>query len=198
MEGRDAMADAVRSTPRISYDDLVAMFPDDDGVRRELINGEIFVTPSPMTRHQRLSMRLALSLGNHLDLHPDQGEVFTARLDVVLTDYDVVEPDLLVVLGDQRNILTEINVRGAPGIVIEILSPGTRKRDLTIKRQLFDREGVREYWIVDPGRNTVALHRRVEDGSFPLARTLEAKNAETLTTPLLPGWELQLERLFSK
>jgi Uma2 family endonuclease len=198
MEGRDAMADAVRSTARISYDDLVAMFPDDDGVRRELINGEIFVTPSPVTRHQRLSMRLALSLGNHLDLHPDQGEVFTARLDVVLTDYDVVEPDVLVVLGDQRNILTEMNVRGAPGIVIEILSPGTRKRDLTIKRQLFDREGVREYWIVDPDRNTVALHRRVDDGSFPLARTLEANNAETLTTPLLPGWELQLERLFAK
>ena len=198
MEGRDAMADAVRSTARISYDDLVAMFPDDDGVRRELINGEVFVTPSPVTRHQRLSMRLALSLGNHLALHPDQGEVFTARLDVVLTDHDVVEPDVLVVLGDQRNILTEMNVRGAPGIVIEILSPGTRERDLTIKRQLFDREGVREYWIVDPERNTVALHRRVDHGSFPLARTLEAKNAETLTTPLLPGWELQLERLFAK
>ena len=192
------MADAVRSTVRLTYDDLVAMFPDDDGVRRELINGEIFVTPSPVTRHQRLSMRLALSLGNHLDLHPGQGEVFTARLDVVLTDYDVVEPDVLVVLGDQRNILTEVNVRGAPGIVIEILSPGTRKRDLTIKRQLFDREGVREYWIVDPERNTVALHRRLDDGSFPLARTLDAKNAETLTTPLLPGWELQLERLFAK
>lgn len=194
MEGRDAMADAVRSTARLTYDDLVAMFPEDDGVHRELIDGEIFVTPSAVTRHQRLSMRLAVSLNNHLDLHPSQGEVFTARFDVVLTAYDVVEPDLLVVLGDQQEILTEKNVRGAPGIVVEILSPSTRKRDLTLKRQLFDREGVREFWIVDPEANTVAVYRRAADGSFPPATTLG--NGETLSTALLPGWELQLERLF--
>lgn len=198
MEGRDAMADAVRSTVRLTYDDLVAMFPDEDGVRRELIDGELFVTPSPVTRHQRLSMRLAVSLGNHLDLHTGQGEVFTALLDVVLTAYDVVEPDLLVVLGDQRDILKEKNVQGAPGLVIEILSPGTRKRDLTIKRQLFDREGVREYWIVDPEGNTVAVYSRATDGSFPLATTLAASQGETLTTALLPGWKLPLERLFAK
>jgi len=196
MEGRDAMADAVRSTARLTYDDLVAMFPEDDGVHRELIDGEIFVTPSAVTRHQRLSMRLAVSLNNHLDLHPDQGEIFTARFDVVLTPYDVVEPDLLVVLGDQQDILTPKNVQGAPGLVVEILSPGTRQRDLTAKRKLFDREGVREYWIVDPERNSVAVFRRDVDGSFPLAATLEAGNGETLTTALLPGWQLSLERLF--
>lgn len=192
------MSDAVRSTAKLTYDELVAMFPEDDGVHRELIDGEIFVTPSAVTRHQRLSVRLALSLGNHLDLHPNQGEVFTARFDVVLTAYDVVEPDILVVLGDQRDILTEKNVQGAPGLVIEILSPSTRKRDLTLKRQLFDREGVREYWIVDPEANTVAVHRRADGGSLLLAVTVEAKDAATLTTSLLPGWELPLERLFAK
>lgn len=196
MEGRGAMPDAVRSTVRLTYDDLVSMFPEDDGVHRELIDGEIFVTPSPVTRHQRLSVRLALSLGNHLDLHPAQGEIFTARFDVVLTPHDVVEPDLLVVLGDQQHVLTQKNVQGAPGIVIEILSPSTRQRDLTAKRKLFDREGVREYWIVDPERDSVAVYRRVDDGSFPLATTLEAKDADTLTTPLLPGWELQLGHFF--
>ena len=190
------MADAVRSTPKLTCDDLVEMFPEDDGVHRELIDGEIFVTPSPVNRHQTLSLRLTLALGNHLEAHPEQGKLFVARFDVVMTPYDVVEPDLLVVLGDQQDILTEKNVRGAPGIVIEVLSPSTRKRDLTLKRQLFDREGVREYWIVDPERNSVAVYRRGDDGSFPLATTLSAKDAETLTTPLLPGWELQLERLF--
>ena len=196
MEGRDAMADAVRSTAKLTYDDLVAMFPDEDGVQRELIDGEIVVTPSPANRHQALALRLTLALGNHLEAHPEQGKLFVARFDVVMTPYDVVEPDLLVVLGDQQDILTEKNVRGAPGIVIEVLSPSTRKRDLTLKRQIFDREGVREYWIVDPERNSVAVYRRGDDGSFPLATTLSAKDAETLTTPLLPGWELQLERLF--
>lgn len=196
MEGRDKVADAVRSTARLTYDDLVAMFPEDDGVHRELIDGEIFVTPSPFIRHQRLVIRLTTALANHLAAHPGQGEVFGSPLDVVMTPYDVVEPDVLVVLDDQLDVLTDKHIHGAPGIVVEILSKGTRKRDLTIKRQLFDREGVREYWIVDPDRNTVTVHRRAADGSFPLAATLSAKAAETLTTPLLPGWELQLERLF--
>lgn len=196
MEGRDAMADAVRSTARLTYDDLVAMFPDEDGVRRELIDGELFVTPSPFIPHQRLVHRLTLSLGNHLEANPDQGEAFAAPLDVVMTPYDVVEPDVLVVLGDQLDVLTDKHIHGAPGIVVEILSKGTRKRDLTIKRQLFDREGVREYWIVDPERNSVAIYQRAADGTMPLAATLEAGDGETLTTELLPGWELPLEKLF--
>ncbi len=198
MEGRDAMADAVRSTARLTYDDLVAMFPDEDGVRRELIDGQLFVTPSPFIRHQRLVVRLTTALANHLELHPDQGEVFGSPLDVVMTPYDVVEPDLLVVLGDQLDVLTDKHIHGSPGIVVEILSKGTRQRDLTIKRQLFDREGAREYWIVDPEANSVAIYRRTADGTMPLAATLAASQGETLTTALLPGWELPLERLFAK
>lgn len=184
------------ATTRLTYDDLLAMFPKDDGVHRELIGGEIFVTPSPVIRHQRLATRLAASLFNHLEAHRDQGEVFIARLDVVMTPYDVVEPDLLVVLGDQQDILNDKNVRGAPGLVVEILSPSTRKRDQTLKRQLFDREGVREYWMVDPDRNRVTVHRRAADGSFPLATTLDAGRGDTLSTPLLPGWSLSLDQLF--
>ena len=191
------MADAVRSTVRLTYADLVAMFPDEDGVRRELIDGELFVTPSPFIQHQRLVIRLTTALANHLAAHPGQGEVFAAPLDVVMTPHDVVEPDVLVVLGDQLDVLTDKHIHGAPGIVVEVLSQGTRKRDLTIKRQLFDREGVREYWIVDPERNTVAVYRRAADGSLPLTVTLDAKDAATLTTPLLPGWELSLLRLFA-
>ena len=190
------MSDAVRSTVKLTYDDLVAMFPDEDGVRRELIDGELFVTPSPIIRHQRVALRLSTALANHLAAHPNQGEVFAAPLDVVMTPHNVVEPDLFVVLGNQRDILTEKHVHGVPGIVIEVLSPGTRKRDLTIKRQLFDRQGVREYWIVDPDRNSVSVYRRGSDGALPLTTTLEAKDGNTLTTPLLRGWALPLESFF--
>ncbi|MEO8677719.1 MAG: Uma2 family endonuclease [Vicinamibacterales bacterium] len=186
------MLHTVQSARKLTYDDLVAMFPEDDGLTHELINGEHFVTPSPVPRHQELSLRLTLSLGNHLEEHPEQGKLYVARLDVVMTPHDVVEPDLFVVLGDQLNILTEKNVQGAPGIVIEILSPGTRRRDQTLKRNLFDRQGVREYWMVDPNRNEVVTYRRAADGSF----TREAPPARTLTTPLLPGWSLSLDRLF--
>lgn len=196
MGGRDPVADTVRSTAKLTYDDLVAMFPDEDNVIRELIDGELFVTPSPLLRHQQLVWRLTLSIGNHLESHPDQGRAFAAPLDVILTAHDVVEPDVLIVLGGQVDILTDKNIQGAPGIVIEVLSPSTRRRDRTIKQRLFDREGVQEYWIVDPDHNNIAVYRRASDGSFPLATTLEASKAATLTTPLLPGWTLRLDRLF--
>ncbi len=181
---------------KLTYDDFFAMFPDEDGVHRELIDGEIFVTPSPATRHERVLRNLALSVGNHLDTHPEQGEFFMSRLDVVMSAHDVVEPDLLVVLGDQSDIVNEKNVRGAPGLIVEILSPSTRKRDLTVKRDLFDRVGVREFWIVDAERNQVAVHRRSVDGSLPLTATLPSSAEETLTTSLLPGWSLSVDRLF--
>ncbi len=194
MEGRDAMSRTAGSATRFTYDDLVAMFPEGDRLRHELIAGEHFVTPSPTNRHQELSIRLTISIGVHLEGHSAQGKLYAAPFDVVMTPYDVVEPDLLVVLGDQLHILTEANVKGVPGLVVEILSPGTRKRDQTLKRQLFDREGVREYWMVDPDRNQVAVHRRGTDGSFPLVTTLDASG--TLTTPLLPGWSVALGLLF--
>lgn len=189
------MSTTARSAVKLTYEDLCVMFPEDDGVHRELIDGEIVVTPSPVKRHERLRTRLVVSLGNHLDEHPLQGEMFMARFDVVLSPHDVLEPDVLVVLGDQQDILTETNIRGAPGLVVEILSPSTRKRDQIIKRDLFDRQGVREYWMVDPDHNQVTVYRRVEDGSFPMAATLDA--SETLATPLLPGWSLSLAKLFA-
>lgn len=194
MEGRDAMARTAGSATRLTYDDLVAMFPEGDRLRHELIAGEHFVTPSPTSRHQELSLRLTLSIGVHLEEHAEQGKLYAAPFDVVMTPYDVVEPDLLVVLGDQLHILTEANVKGVPGLVVEILSPGTRKRDQKLKRELFARQGVREYWMVDPDRNLVIVYRRAADGSFPLVNTLDAN--ETLTTPLLSDWSLALNRLF--
>lgn len=192
--GRRSAVGSTSPETRLTYDDLVAMFPDEDGVRRELIGGELFVTPSPLVRHQRIVGRLGRFLGNYLEAHPDVGETLSAPLDCIMTPHDVVEPDVLVVLSDQ-NVLTEKHIHGAPAIVAEVHSHGTRKRDQTLKRDLFDRHGVREYWMVDPDRDQVIVYRRVADGSFPLAATLDA--SETLTTPLLPGWSLSLAKLFA-
>ena len=73
---------------------------------------------------------------------------------------DVVEPDLQLITADQVDILTAKNVQGAPALVVEVLSPSTRRRDQGIKRDLFDRAGVREYWIVDGGQNAIDVYRR--------------------------------------
>ena len=128
---------------RLTYDDFV-QFPD-DGNRHELIDGEHYVTPSPEVRHQAIVVRLVLAIGNHLQANPHLGRVFVAPLDVVLSNHDIVEPDVLFVATDQTEILTEKNVQGPPALVIEVLSHSTRKRDAQAKRRLFERTGVREY-----------------------------------------------------
>src|SRR3990172_7956657 len=126
MDGKDAMSTSARPDARLTYDDFL-LFPD-DGKRHELIDGEHYVTPSPSLRHQQLLGRLYFAVEEHLRAHPALGEVYVAPLDVVFSHWDVVEPDLLFVAGDQREILTEQNIVGAPALVVEILSPGTRKR----------------------------------------------------------------------
>jgi Uma2 family endonuclease len=180
---------------RLTYEDFL-LFPD-DGQRHELIDGEHYVTPSPNLRHQELLGRLHLEIGLYLRQHPGTGRAFMAPLDVLFTKWDVVEPDLLFVAGDQIDILTEMNVQGPPALVVEILSRGTRKRDLQIKRRLFDRGGVREYWAVDPKLDLVTVFVRQDDGSFPRTAELSRERGDGLTTGLLPGLSIPLSELFA-
>jgi Uma2 family endonuclease len=191
MDGKDYMLPALAN--RLTYDDFVN-FPD-DGLRHELIDGVHYVTPSPVIRHQRVSRDLLVALDTFLK-STDLGEVFSAPLDVVFSYYDVVEPDLLVVLADQSEIVTDKHVSGAPAIVIEILSPGTRRRDEGIKRQLYERCGVREYWIVDADRDLISIERPNEAGPLVPVGQLTASQGNHVVTPLLPGFSLSLSTLF--
>lgn len=195
MDGKDAMLTAARSNVRLTYDDFV-LFPD-DGKRHELIDGVHYVTPSPNRRHQQLLGRLYFSIAEHLRAHPSQGEVYFAPFDVIFSRWDVVEPDLLLVAGDQLDILTEKNVVGAPALVVEVLSPGTRRRDVHIKRQLFERSSAREYWIVDPDQLLVRVFRRQDSGVFSGATELLEAEYAKLTTVLLPEWSLTMDELFA-
>lgn len=187
------MEPARASSTKLTYADFL-LFPD-DGQRHELIDGEHHVTPSPSLRHQQLQMRLIRAFVLYLEDHA-LGELFAAPFDVVFSDLDVVEPDLLFVASDQLDILTPEHVRGAPALVIEILSPGTRKTDEQTKRRLYDRAGVKEYWIVDPELDVVKVYRRTPDGSFPRAAELSREERHALATPLLTGFSIQLDELF--
>jgi len=190
----DAMQPAHQPDTPLTYDDFL-LFPD-DGRRHELIDGEHYVTPSPNTRHQRLVVRLSVALAAYVEHHPASGEVFVAPFDVVFSNVDVVEPDLLFVAGDQQEIVTDKHVRGAPALVVEILSPGTRRVDEKIKYRLFERAGVREYWLVDPELDLVKVFRRAADGSFPRVAELTSEAGDTLATPLLPAFTLPLVAFF--
>ena len=151
------------------------------------------MTPSPATRHQRISGRLFYLLQSYLEAHPI-GEVFTAPFDVLLSRIDIVVPDLVFIANTHSSIITSKNLQGAPNLVIEILSPSTRAREDSLKRDLYDRAGVEEYWLVDPDEDTIVVYRRGSD-RFEAPRTI--RRTQNLTTPLLPGFELPLEHVFS-
>jgi Uma2 family endonuclease len=178
---------------KLTYDDYLR-FPD-DGKRHELIDGEHYVTPSPNIRHQDILGRLHLLIGNWLLEHP-AGRVFVAPLDVILSNFDVLEPDLLYVSNDRAgDLLGGQHVTGAPDLVIEIASPGTRQRDETIKRRRYEQFGVSEYWIVDPEIDVIRIYRRHGE-AFGRPIELSSEAGDTLTTPLLPGLDIPLARVF--
>jgi Uma2 family endonuclease len=192
MSGRDDMR---HSTPgvKLTYDDFV-LFPD-DGKRHELIDGEHYVTPSPSRKHQAIAWNLTVMIGTYLESNP-VGRAFTAPFDVIFSDFDVVEPDLLYISKARLDeILTTKHVRGAPNLVVEIASPSTRTRDESLKRKLYERSGVEEYWVIDPGRNTIAVYR-LTGAVFVRALQLDGARNDTLTTPLLPYLEMPLHRVF--
>jgi Uma2 family endonuclease len=179
---------------KLTYDDYV-LFPD-DGMRHELIDGEHYVTASPNTKHQKVSGNLHLIIGLWLQEYP-VGQLFYAPFDVVFSKFDVVEPDLLYMSNERAQaVLTPANVKGVPEIVIEIGSPSTRARDETIKRRLYERAGVTEYWVVDPELDVIRVYAR--DGERfgrPLERS--AEGGDMITTPLLSGLDIPLARVFS-
>lgn len=185
-----------RPQKKLTYADFL-LFPD-DGNRHELIDGVHYVTPSPRLGHQELVGRLYLAIGGFLTTRRHLGRVFLSPVDVVMSGHDVVVPDLIVVAGEQHDILTELNVQGPPALVVEIMSPSTRRRDEGIKRKLYDERGVREYWLVDPKGMRVSVRRRATDATFPVVSTLEASGADQLSTPLLPGFTLSVRELFEE
>jgi Uma2 family endonuclease len=192
MSGHDGALPNPRGV-KLTYDDFV-LFPD-DGLRHELIDGEHYVTPSPNTKHQQVLSNLHELIKPWLRRNAI-GRVFFAPFDVVFSQVDVVEPDLLYISNERAaHILTDNNVQGVPELVVEIGSPSTRRRDETTKRALYERTGVLEYWVVDPELEVVRIYRR--DGErFARPLELSTEAGDLLTTPLLPGLELRLDDIF--
>lgn len=182
---------AVRPGRKLTYDDYVH-FPEDK--RWELIDGEALVVPAPNTRHQRIITRLFNTVYNHVEEHGG-GEAFVSPYDVVLSDYDVFQPDIVFIAERDAAVITEANVRGSPTWAIEVLSPSTAKRDEEFKLQRYELFAVPEYWIVDPERDQVRVYRLVS-GRYDEPTVLAPPD---VARPLLPeGLEVELERLLRR
>ena len=159
-----------KPTTKLTYEDY-RKTPDDE--RWELLDGELVMAPSPNVPHQDISGTLFVLLKLFVD-SAGLGRVFHAPLDVVLSETNVVQPDLLFVSHERADILTEANVQGAPDLVVEILSPSTTSRDWRIKLDLYAQHGVREYWVVDPNGQRVWVMSG-GDGELERGRQLRAR-----------------------
>jgi Uma2 family endonuclease len=181
-------------TPKLTYRDYV-LIPE-DGKRHEIIDGEHYVSPAPFVPHQDLVVELTVRLGGFVKAHR-LGRLLVAPTDVLLSPYDIVQPDLLFVSNERAAIVELKNIQGAPDLVIEILSPSTSRLDKVLKLDAYERCGVQAYWIFDRARKGVQTYERTDDRFLPQP-FLSAASGDVLTSPLLPGFELPLSELFEE
>jgi len=162
-------------------------FPN-DGRRHEIIDGDHYVTPAPSTTHQTVSKRLQYQLYTQIEL-AGLGLVFNAPCDVQLTDHDIVQPDLIVVLKERARMITPTKINGVPDLVVEILSASMASHDTELKKQLYERTGVGEYWIADPENQKLDRYRLV-DGVYHLEPHADPATAlgGSLQVPLAAIW----------
>ena len=174
-----------------TYEDLLDT--PDDHQRYEIIDGELYVSPSPRLRHQRALLKIVKFL-----LAADDaglGQLYTGPVDIVLDEHHVFVPDAIFITKDRLSIAQDTHVRGAPDLVVEVLSPGTKHRDLGVKLQAYARAGVKYYWVFDAYSRSVQVFELREDGNtFAEPALLEGEDA--LTCPLFPGLSVPVSDLF--
>ncbi len=170
--------------------DALAQLPD-DGKRYEILGGDLAVSLSPKPKHQSIIRQLSEFCVN-VQLR-GLGTWYPSPLDVILNEYNVVQPDVLFIRADRLHIVTDANVQGAPDLVVEVLSAGTRERDLGVKAHLYARFQVPEYWVVDPEEETVTVYRLTEDGYHIVG---SFRSGDMVDSPLFPDIPLVVADVF--
>lgn len=180
---------ATETSIRLDYEDYAAI--PNDGRRHEIIDGVHYVNPAPSPYHQTILARVSFALFEFAENH-GLGQVLFAPLDVALSDHDIVQPDAVFISTARADIIREKKIHGAPDLVVEVLSDSNRRYDIRVKFDQYERNGVTEYWVVDPDEMGIRVFRRAGE-KFALAEA-----SETITTPLLPGFSLPLSRIFRR
>jgi len=166
--------------------------PESETRRCELLGGDIVMVPSPSFKHQSI----AAALFGFLERFVKEGRLGIVRfapLDVIFSDEDVAQPDLLFISNERSKIIQEDAIHGAPDLIVEILSPSTAERDRTYKRTLYARSGVSEYWLVEPETYTVEVLTLEQNGYHQAGRY---QRGQTLGSPLLAGLAVPLNEIF--
>ena len=176
---------------RLTVRDYLAI-PEDDENRYELIDGELYMAPGASWEHQESIINLGSTLRDFVRANRF-GRVVASPVDVYLSNEDVFQPDIVFVSVERMDIIHRSGVHGAPDLVVEMLSPSTERRDLTIKRERYEMFGVREYWLADTIGKTITV-LRARDGVFELVGVFG--EGMTVETPLIPGLVVDVSEVF--
>ncbi len=164
-----------------------------EGAPYQLIEGELIMTPSPTTFHQIISANLFKKASKFVDERKG-GIVLYSPIDIYLDDENVFQPDIVFISKQRRDIIKDDGIHGVPDMVIEILSPSTAYYDIKKKYKIYEKFGVKEYWIVDPEMKGVELFTLTEQGKFLLSSSLSEQG--TVKSGILNGFEMTLEEIF--
>lgn len=186
------MATPTVPTTRLTYDEFLALhdLPEYDGLRLELIEGELFVSAAPNLFHQRVSSNMTVALDPYVR-NRKLGIVLYAPTEIRLATDTAVEPDIIFVSRERMHLLKTRNIEGAPDLVVEILSPSNRRVDLERKKAVYERLGVAEYWIVDPEAHAVSIFALVEGRYVPVSVKDEVARSHVIS-----GFAIALADLF--
>lgn len=171
-----------------TYEDYLGL---DDDARFEIINGRACMSPSPELFHQEWVGDLFIIIRQHVKAYK-LGKVFVAPVDVVLDHENVVQPDLVFVSASNSGLLERRGIMGAPDLVVEVISPGSLRRDRYEKRDLYARFGIKEYWLADVANRSVEVLTLQKDG-YQLSSC--ATGTGKIHSTVLPGFELDLAQL---
>ena len=176
---------------KITYQDYLQL-PEEQ--RYEVLEGDLRMVPAPDVPHQEVLSRLNDIFGDFIK-RQGLGKVYFAPMDVILDEDTVVQPDLLVIRKERLSILKREGIRGAPDLVVEVLSPSNAHRDRGIKRQLYGRYGVQEYWLVDPQEHTVEVTVQ-QNGALQTVSI--AKDGDSVRSALFADLFLDTTALFAE
>ena len=174
----------------LTYADFVAL--PDDGNRYEILDGELFVTPSPAPRHQIILANLVGILSPYVR-HRDLGIILFAPLDVIFADTSIAEPDLIYLDNDRMSLMSQRAIEGPPTLVVEVLSPSTERTDRGRKFSVYARFGVGFYWIIDPAERVLEAYRR-DGAAFVLA--MRASGSDVCGPPPFEDLNLVMDALW--
>lgn len=186
---RKMSAELTAGRKRYTYEDYYRL---PEGSPYQLIGGELVMTPSPTPYHQMVSMKLELKMAGFV-LEKGLGIVLDAPIDVYLEETETYQPDIIFISNERLFIIEEKRIKGAPDLVVEILSPNTGYYDLRSKYKVYEKSGVREYWLVDPQSKSVQVFC-LREGKFTLAQEVEQHG--TVQSRVIPGFAIQVESIF--